>query len=159
MSADRDIPGVVAPPPLLFVGTVLLGIVLDWLVPARLWPEAAATTLRWAAGGLLFVLAAGLALWAERAFKAVGTEVRPWRPSTALAASGPYRFTRNPMYLGLLLGTIGIALGLDNPWLLGLVVPLALVLRYGVIAREEAYLERKFGDGYTTYKASVRRWL
>jgi len=73
--------------------------------------------------------------------------------------SGPYRFTRNPIYLGMFLGLIGLTVALDNLWLLLMLVPFAIVIRYGVVAREEAYLERKFGEVYRGYRSRVRRWL
>jgi protein-S-isoprenylcysteine O-methyltransferase Ste14 len=73
--------------------------------------------------------------------------------------AGPYRYSRNPIYVGMFLGLVGIAIGFDSLWPLVLLVPFFLVIRYGVVAREEAYLERKFGDGYGTYKRRVRRWL
>src|SRR5262249_2041430 len=83
----------------------------------------------------------------------------PSPPPPATVESGPYRFTRNPIYLGLFLGLIGLAIAFDNLWLLIMLVPFALVIRYGVVAREEAYLERKFGDVYRGYRSRVRRWL
>ena len=79
--------------------------------------------------------------------------------TTAIVTHGPYRFTRNPIYLGMFLGQTGFAIGFDNLWILVMPVPFYLVLRYGVVAREEAYLERKFGDVYSDYKSRVRRWL
>jgi protein-S-isoprenylcysteine O-methyltransferase Ste14 len=80
-------------------------------------------------------------------------------PTTTIVDTGPYRFTRNPIYLGMVLGLIGLAIALNSLWLLLTLVPFAVVIRYGVIAREEAYLERKFGDVYRRYRARVRRWL
>ena len=80
-------------------------------------------------------------------------------PTTAIVTSGPYRSTRNPIYLALLLGQIGLAVGFDSLWILATMVPFYLLIRYGVIAREEAYLERKFGETYVSYKAKVRLWL
>ena len=82
-----------------------------------------------------------------------------WRPSTTIVGTGPYRLTRNPIYLGMMLGLIGLAVALNSLWLLLPVAPFALVIRYGVVAREEAYLERKFGDVHLSYKSRVRRWL
>lgn len=155
----RDTPGVIAPPPLLLALFLAIGLGLDWLLPGRLWPLDLPWPVRWLVG-LAPILGGGLlALAAERRFKAAGTDVRPWRPSTALASGGPYRFTRNPMYLGLLLVLTGVALATDGPWLLAQLVPLALVLHFGVVRREEAYLERKFGDAYRDYTRRVRRWL
>ncbi len=83
----------------------------------------------------------------------------PSQPTTTIVDSGPYRLTRNPIYLGMMLGLIGVAIALNSLWLLLTLVPFALVIRYGVVAREEAYLERKFGDVYRRYRARIRRWL
>jgi protein-S-isoprenylcysteine O-methyltransferase Ste14 len=80
-------------------------------------------------------------------------------PTTTIVESGPYRFTRNPIYLGMFLGLIGLAIAFDNLWLLMMLLPFALVIHYGVVAREEAHLERKFGDAYRGYRSRVRRWL
>jgi protein-S-isoprenylcysteine O-methyltransferase Ste14 len=80
-------------------------------------------------------------------------------PTTSIVDTGPYRFTRNPIYLGMMLGLVGLAIAFDSPWPLVTLVPFALVIRYGVVAREEAYLERTFGEVYRRYRARVRRWL
>src|SRR5262249_401305 len=88
-----------------------------------------------------------------------GTQVETYKPTTTIVASGPYRFTRNPIYLGMVLGLIGLAIAFDSLWILATLVPFYLVIRYGVVAPEEAYLERKFGDVYLGYKSPVPRWL
>ena len=88
-----------------------------------------------------------------------GSNVPTRLPTTIIVETGPYRFTRNPIYLGMVLGLIGLAIAFNSLWPLMTLVPFALVIRYGVIAREEAYLERKFGDVYRHYRARVRRWL
>ena len=88
-----------------------------------------------------------------------GSNVPTRLPTTTIVETGPYRFTRNPIYLGMVLGLIGLAIGFNSFWLLVTLVPFALVIRYGAITREEAYLERKFGDVYRRYRARVRRWL
>jgi protein-S-isoprenylcysteine O-methyltransferase Ste14 len=80
-------------------------------------------------------------------------------PTTAIVESGPYRFSRNPIYLAMFIGLVGLAFAFDNLWILIALVPFALVIRYGVVAREEAYLERKFGNRYGGYRSRVRRWL
>jgi len=85
--------------------------------------------------------------------------VQTSEPTTTIVDTGPYRFTRNPIYLAMLLGLIGLAIALNSLWLLLTLVPFVLVIRYGVVAREEAYLERKFGEDYRRYRARVRRWL
>jgi protein-S-isoprenylcysteine O-methyltransferase Ste14 len=87
------------------------------------------------------------------------TPPNPGRASTTLVIEGPFRFTRNPMYLGLTLIYVGIAFAANSAWLLGLTAPLLIVMHFGVIVREEAYLERKFGDAYLQYRKTVRRWF
>ena len=143
-------------PPLAWALAVVAGLVLDWLAPLPFLPED------WPAGllgAVVFVLALALAIWAIDTMTRAGTNVPTNRPTTAIVESGPYRFTRNPIYLGMFLGLAGLAVAFNNLWLLILLVPFALVIRYGVVAREEAYLERKFGDDYGDYRARVRRWV
>jgi protein-S-isoprenylcysteine O-methyltransferase Ste14 len=110
-------------------------------------------------GAMVFVLALALFAWAIVTITRVGSNVPTNLPTTTIVESGPYRFTRNPIYLAMFLGLIGLAIAFDNLWLLMMLVPFALVVRYGVVAREEAYLERKFGDVYRGYRSRVRRWL
>lgn len=151
--------GVVAPPPLILLAALLLGFGLEALVPTALFGPELDRVPRLLLGGAIAIFALGLALVASRRFSAAGTEVKPWKPSTALVMVGPFRWTRNPMYLGMLILQTGATVMADSLWLLGLLVPLWAVLRYGVIAREERYLERLFGDDYVGYKARVRRWI
>jgi protein-S-isoprenylcysteine O-methyltransferase Ste14 len=100
-----------------------------------------------------------VAIWAERVMKAAGTNVRPDRPALTVVRSGPYRFTRNPMYLSLCLLPLAIGFFLDGWVPLLFAGILALVLHFGVILREESYLQRKFGEQYLSFKRQVRRWL
>ena len=143
-------------PPLAWALAVLAGLVLDWLVPLPFLPED------WPAGLLgaaVFVLALALAVSAIATMTRAGTNVPTNRPTTAVVEGGPYRFTRNPIYMGMFGGLIGLGIAFDNLWLPLMLVPFALVIRYGVVAREEAYLERKFGEAYRGYRRRVRRWL
>ncbi|HTQ30348.1 MAG TPA: isoprenylcysteine carboxylmethyltransferase family protein [Opitutaceae bacterium] len=153
---SRDHPGVIAFPPLLFAGGALLSGSLHFIWPLRLSGH------RWlslAAGILLAAGAATLAKWAERTMKAAGTNVRPDRPALTVVRTGPYRFTRNPMYLALCLLQLALGFAL-NDWIsLLAVIPLALILHFGVVRREEKYLEMKFGEHYLALKRDVRRWL
>lgn len=110
-------------------------------------------------GAAVFVLALVLVTWAIMTMTGAGSNVPTNRPTTTIVEDGPYRFTRNPIYLGMFLGLIGLAIAFGTLWLLVMLVPFALVIRYGVVAREEVYLERKFGDVYRGYRARVRRWL
>ena len=151
----RDIPGVIAPPPLILLGHILLGLALDWLRPAPFLSSA----VQYALGAVLIVLALALAGAAIFRFARAGTNVPTRRPATALVVAGPYRFTRNPIYVGMILLLLGIGVMIDSVWIVAVAVPFALVLRYGVIAREERYLAAKFGEPYRQYCAKVRRWI
>jgi protein-S-isoprenylcysteine O-methyltransferase Ste14 len=155
MSEAADSPGVIARPPLLYLGTLALGIGLDLLLPTSLPGREP----RWVVAGLLGLAGLALLYVCFRRFQAAGTNVPTWMPTTALVISGPYRFSRNPIYLALTAVYLALALAHGSWWPLVLLVPLLIVMRYGVIGREERYLEGKFGDVYRAYCSSVRRWL
>jgi protein-S-isoprenylcysteine O-methyltransferase Ste14 len=110
-------------------------------------------------GTIVLALVLALVAWAISTMTRAGSNVPTRLPTTTIVETGRYRFTRNPIYLGMVLGLIGLAIAFNRLWLLVTLVPSALVIRYGVIAREEAYLERKFGEVYLAYKSRVRRWL
>jgi protein-S-isoprenylcysteine O-methyltransferase Ste14 len=107
----------------------------------------------------VFVLALALFVWAIITITRAGSNVPTNMPATSIVDTGPYRFTRNPIYLGMMLGLVGLAIAFDSLWLLVTLVPFFLVIHYGVVAREEAYLDRKFGEVYRSYRARVRRWV
>lgn len=153
-----DHPGVIAPPPLIYFGFLLAGWTLDRFVTTLAFPWTLNLPVKIAAvvlivGGLL------IEMWAGGLFKKAGTNVVPWSPSTALVIEGPYRYSRNPMYVGFTLTYLGLALGLQSPSALILLIPCLLVMTWGVILREERYLTARFGQAYLTYKQGVRRWL
>ena len=150
-----DNPGVLVWPPLLCAATLGLGTVLHFRFPVPLLPPLPACV----AGTVLLCISAGLAGWAERVMHAAGTNVRPTRPTTAIVMTGPYRISRNPMYVALCLFQAGVALMLNGWWPLFFLLPLALTLHFGVIRREERYLAAKFGADYLAFKNRVRRWL
>jgi len=156
MDETADTAHVLVRPPLAWALAVAAGLALDWLAPLAVLPSN--RSAGWV-GAVVFVLALGLAVWAIATVTRAGSNVPTNRPTTGIVESGPYRFTRNPIYLGMFLGLVGLAVAFDNLWLLLALVPFALVIRYGVVAREEAYLERKFGDVYRGYRSRVRRWL
>ena len=156
MDNTADTAQVIIRPPLAWGLAIIAGLTLNWLVPLPFLP--ADLPAGWL-GAMVFVLAVALFAWAIVTMTRVGSNVPTNRPTTTIVEAGPYRFTRNPIYLGMFLGLIGLAIAFDNLWLLIMLVPFALVIRYGVVAREEAYLERKFGDVYRRYRARVRRWL
>jgi protein-S-isoprenylcysteine O-methyltransferase Ste14 len=152
---NSDTAGVVAPPPLIYLAGLAVGFALEALLPGSSVP----TAVQWGLGGVLVVAGVALLLSFNTAFSRRGTAVEPWKPTTAIVTTGPYRITRNPAYLGMALVYVGVALMSDALWVLApLPVVLAVVDR-GVIAREERYLERKFGQEYVDYKSRVRRWL
>ncbi|MFI4996759.1 MAG: methyltransferase family protein [Hyphomicrobiales bacterium] len=150
-----DTPGVIAPPPLIYLGFLVLSLALDYFWPVRFLPESWRIPL----AVLLIVAGAALVTLGLGEFRRVGTEVSPLRPSTALATGGIYRYTRNPLYVSLAAIYLGIAAATNGLWILLLAIPLLVVIRYGVIAREERYLEAKFGEAYRQYKGRVRRWM
>ncbi len=156
MSDAKDNASVLIPPPLAWALAFLIGLGLNWLYPLPFIPGSVPRA--WI-GGAVVAIGVALAVWALVTFRKAGTHVEPYKPTTTVVAHGPFALTRNPIYLGMLLGQIGLAIGFDSLWALAMLVPLFLVLRYGVIAREEAYLERKFGSAYLDYKARTRRWL
>ncbi len=154
-AAPDDNPGVLIFPPLLFVICVAVGVLAHSLCPYRLpiGPWA-----RWG-GGAVGLAALLFAVWGRQTMKAAGTNVRPSLPALAIVAGGPFAFTRNPLYLGLIGLFAGIGVALRSPAFLAVLAPLALLLHFGVVVREERYLEAKFGDVYRGYKTRVRRWI
>jgi protein-S-isoprenylcysteine O-methyltransferase Ste14 len=114
--------------------------------------------MEWA-GTILIDIRGLLALWATVYMVKARTRINPLRPTTALVIAGPYRFSRNPMSVSLVVLFVGLALRLDTLWPLLLLLPLLIVYHYGVVQREERYLERKFGDTYRNYRSAVRRWI
>jgi len=154
---SSDTSGVRFPPPLIYAGGFATGYGAHRLLPIRLWPQP--TALESLLGWGLIVAGVLLALSSAYLFRRAGTTPNPAKPTSALVLWGPYRFTRNPMYAGMAVLYVGGTLLLNDPWPFAfLPVVMALVRRY-VIAKEEAYLERQFGDEYRAYKARVRRWI
>jgi protein-S-isoprenylcysteine O-methyltransferase Ste14 len=152
-----DTAEVLAPPPLLFVlcGGAAWGV--EALVPVDL--GGATFETREAVGGTLAALAFLLAGWAIGTMMRAGTPVEPWEPTERIVARGPYRFSRNPIYVSLLLLFLAIAVAVDSPWFYLAVPVLFLLLHRGVVLREEKYLGQKFGEEYAGYTRRVRRWL
>ena len=155
MTEPPDTPRVIAPPPLIALGHLLVGLGLDalWPLPFLNGP------VQWVLGAVLMAPAVALALWCVWLFRRADTAVEPWQPSTALVTAGPYRLSRNPIYLALGVAFAGLACAIDSLWLVAMLPLLVLALDRGVIAREEPYLERRFGEPYRAYRKRVRRWL
>ncbi len=151
----KDASGAILPPPAIFAIVLLISYGLQRGRPDEGLPEP----LRFYLGLALIAVAIVLAGFCIRAFWRRKTSVDPYKPVTALVVEGPFRYSRNPMYVALALLYLGIAVYFGQVWAL-LLLPFALAtVHYGVIVREESYLERKFGQDYLAYKSRVRRWI
>jgi protein-S-isoprenylcysteine O-methyltransferase Ste14 len=150
-----DTPGVIAPPPLIYLAALAAGYGLERLWPLPFLARPVAHGIGWP------LLAAGIALavWGFREFRRAQTSVNPHKPDSALIVTGPFRYSRNPLYIALALILAGVACLAGSVWTLVMLAPALAIIRTGVIAREERYLERLFGEDYLTYKTRVRRWL
>jgi protein-S-isoprenylcysteine O-methyltransferase Ste14 len=142
-------------PPFVYVGSIALGLVLHLLWPARLFPPSVSTPV----GAMVTVLAIGLFVSAVRTLRAADTPIPGNRPTTTIVLTGPYRFSRNPIYLAFSLFQLGLSLWVNSLALLLTLIPAVALMWFVVIPREERYLEARFPSEYLPYKASVRRWL
>ncbi|WP_436356796.1 methyltransferase family protein [Brevundimonas sp. CEF1] len=160
--STRDHPGVIAPPPLIYLGFLLAGWGLEQFAVHMISLGMGFSLDVDLRRGLAFVLVIGGLLLdgiAAGTFRRLGTPPEPWKPTTALATGGLYRYSRNPIYVGFAVTYAGFALAMDSPVALALLAPCLIVIDRFVIAREEAYLSAKFGAEYQAYKGKVRRWL
>jgi protein-S-isoprenylcysteine O-methyltransferase Ste14 len=153
--------GVIARPPLIFLLLLLAGSGADHLLPLpRVLPGVGlAHWISAAFAAVLLLAGAGLVAAGMRNFVRAGTPVPTDQPTRALVTAGIHRWTRNPIYLGMLLFYLGIGIMMRSSWILLLWLPFAIIIRVGVVAREEKYLEARFGDAYLQYRKRVRRWL
>jgi protein-S-isoprenylcysteine O-methyltransferase Ste14 len=156
MENTTDTSNAVIRPPIAWALAFVAGLGLDWLYPMPFIP--AFIPAGWV-GSAVFALGFVLAIWAIVTISKAGSMVQTNKPTTTIVVRGPYRYTRNPIYVGMFLGQSGLAVGFNSLWLFATLVPFYVVIRYGVVAREEAYLERKFASVYLDYKSRVRRWL
>ncbi len=155
MADERDNAGVVAPPPLIYLGSLVLGLLLNRRLRIPFLPRTMARALGWplVGGGLLLIG------WFEWTMHRAGTPTNPYKPVSSIVTEGPFRYTRNPAYLSMTMVYAGVATLAGALWAV-LLLPVALLLiQRGVIEREERYLEREFGEEYLRYKARVRRWV
>ena len=144
-----------ARPPLVYLTSIALGVILHLVWPVSLVPRGVSPRF----GATVVLLAIGLFLFAVRTFRAAGTPVPGNRPTTIIVCSGPYRFSRNPIYLAFSLLQVGIAVWVNSLWLVLTLVAAVAVMSFVVIPKEERYLEARFPSEYLPYKGSVRRWL
>jgi len=142
-------------PPFVYLGAIVLGLAIHCVWPARFVPPSLSTPV----GAVLVLLAIGLFVAAVRTFRAAGTPVPGDQPTTAIVRRGPYRFSRNPIYLAFTLLHLGLAVWLNSLPLLITLLPAFALMALVVIPREERYLEARFPAEYASYRATVRRWL
>lgn len=157
--AERDHASVRLPPPLVGVLLVLLGYGLERALPLTAAPPVS-SSVRWGVGGIIVATSvAVLGVWPFVLFKKSGQDPRPWTPTPELLIEGPYKVTRNPMYLMMVLVCVGVAVVLASAWVLLLSPLCGWIIYLTAVRYEEIYLERKFGDSYRRYKQQVRRWI
>jgi len=150
-----DTAGVIAPPPVIYLTSLVIGLVFRALVPTPFLPRGLAFML----GAILIAIAVWLSVWGVRVMHRAGTSEKTSLPTTALVTTGPFRYSRNPLYVSLTLAYLGIAVAAQSLWALALLIVVLAVVQRGVIDREERYLERRFGADYLRYKERVRRWI
>ena len=152
---STDNAGVAFHPPVLLLLALLLGFVVRWLTPLRFLPGEATVPL----GPVVVAASLGWFMWAEVTMRRAGASIPTSEPTEAIAMRGPYSWSRNPIYLSMVALQIGVGLWANSGWFLGLAALSAALLWWGVISREERYLDQKFGTAYLEYKADVRRWI
>ncbi len=157
-NSTKDSPGVIAPPPLIFLSGVLLGGLIQWFLPFRIFPVEISFYLR-IVGIILIVIGFGIVYIAHAKMKRAKTNIEPWKPTHSIITDGIYSFSRNPVYLAMIFMYFGMILIVNSVWILSLIALVLLVMHFGVILREERYLEKKFGEEYLKYKNAVRRWI
>jgi protein-S-isoprenylcysteine O-methyltransferase Ste14 len=158
MSDVHDTPEIIAPPLLIALAAVLVGVALDWLLPAYVLVVLLTLEVRIVLGFLLVAAGVALAVSARGNFVRFGTQVNPYKSSSALVTTGIYSHIRNPMYVGLAFIVAGIGIALASDWTLVMLVGAALTIHFGVVQREETYLAGKFGEPYRQYLANVPRY-
>jgi protein-S-isoprenylcysteine O-methyltransferase Ste14 len=146
---------VIAPPPLIFIFGFVAGMFIEWFVPLHFFRNSVFYDV-----GLFIAIMSGLlALWGIWVMYMAGTNINPARPVIYLVTVGPFRFSRNPLYLSLTLLSIGLSMILDFAWIIIILILVLYIMNRFVIEREENYLESKIGEQYIEYKKKVRRWI
>lgn len=158
MADKPDNAGVIAPPPLIALAAIVIGVLLDRLMPAYVLTVLLSLAQRIVIGTILMAAGAALGISAIRAFTRANTYVEPWKPTTALVTRDVFSRLRNPMYVGAILLLAGFAVMIASDWTLVMTIAFAVIVHFGVIKREERYLEAKFGDTYRAYRLKVRRY-
>ena len=152
---DKKGAAVKFPPPAIFVILIFIGAGLNYIWPIGMGvPESFEM-----AGIAIMSFGVAVAILINGSFKRLGTAIEPWKPTTKIITTGFFRWSRNPIYTGFCLFNIGIGISSNSFWIFISFIPAAILVYYIVIAKEEAYLEKKFGEDYIAYKNKVRRWI
>ena len=154
-AADQDHPGVIALPPLIYLAAILVGALLHWVLPFTI---PVPTPGRWIAAAVIAACVA-YASWARVTFTRAGTNVNPTQPALVLVEAGPFRSSRNPMYVAMAIALFALGFATRVGWYFVLLAPVLALMHWGVVLREERYLSRKFGAPYDAYRQRVRRYL
>ncbi len=158
-NVDKKGAAVRFPPPVIGILTIIAGYLLGHQVPLFAQYSLATPDRYWSGGAIIVVAGLVLALWPIWLFRNTKQSITAWSATPEIIVTGPYKFTRNPMYLMMMLSNLGFAIILSEAWILIFMPVLALSVYHIAIKHEEAYLEKKFGESYLAYKNSVRRWL
>jgi protein-S-isoprenylcysteine O-methyltransferase Ste14 len=157
--SEKRTAGVIVRPPLLFLGALAASFVLDHLLPIPLIIPREGELLHRLIPATMALLGLALAFAGIRNFTRAGTPVPTTQPTRSLVTTGIHGWTRNPIYVGMTILYLAIGVAVRSPWIIALIAPVLLTMRYGVIAREERYLAEQFGDTYDAYASKVRRWI
>src|SRR5215475_2476660 len=155
MATLADNAGVIVRPPLLYGVAFVVVLALGWFWPMPIVGRVVPVGV----GLVLVVFGVGIAMWGRRTMQDAGTNADPYRPATALVKDGPFRFSRNPLYMALTLLFLGLSLVVNTWWGIVLLFPVLIIMHWGVILREERYLDQKFGSSYQEYRSMVRRYF
>ena len=157
-SSVHDHSHVIMFPPVIPLAGFLLGVALEWALPVGSWIADPVRTIVRSVGGVVFAFGVAGFAWMIVTMKRAGTPIHNRSTPTMLVESGPFRFSRNPMYVFGSISYAGLAMLLVEPWSLALLVAVVITTHYGVVLKEEEFLERRFGDSYPRYKARVHRY-
>jgi protein-S-isoprenylcysteine O-methyltransferase Ste14 len=155
MADKKDNPKVIAPPPLIFLSGLLIGGFIAWHYPFSILPNMIARIL----GILLIITGIGVIALIWRQMSRAKTNIEPWKPTTKILDTGFYGYSRNPIYVAMIVIYLGVTCFFNSVWFLPFLPLCLLTIHFGVILREEKYLESKFGEDYLDYKKRVRRWI
>jgi protein-S-isoprenylcysteine O-methyltransferase Ste14 len=155
LKTDSDSAHVKFPPPLMALLSALFGALINWIWPIQLIQE----DLRWPLGTVFILVGLGVIISCSQLFKKAQTNIEPWKTTSHIVTTGIYGVSRNPIYLSFVLIGLGIAFAVNSLWIVLMQILVVVLIQKFVIAKEERYLESKFGDEYRSYKSKVRRWL